>query len=162
MIYGGGGIGLMGEAARAAMAANGRVVGVIPERLTGREEASPFITDLRVVDTMRQRKHLMDSLADAFLILPGGIGTLEEFMEILTLRHLGYHDRPIVVLDPDSFWAPLHQQFEDMVAQGLASRDVRQLFTTATTVDEALSVIAELATPDQGKRSGDWDAALGM
>lgn len=159
MVYGGGGIGLMGEAARAAMRAGGQVVGVIPERLTGREEAEPDITELRVVTTMRQRKHQMDSLADAFLVLPGGIGTLEEFLEIITLRQLGYHDRPVVLLDPDGFWAPLRAQFDDMVAARLAAPTVTRLFTPAATVAAALDAIAAEAEPGGGQ--GDWDAALG-
>lgn len=159
MVYGGGGIGLMGEAARAAMQAGGQVIGVIPERLTGREEAETAITELRVVATMRQRKHLMDSLADAFLVLPGGIGTLEEFLEIITLRQLGYHSRPVILLDPMGFWAPLRHQFADMVAADLAPASVDDLYTPAPTVTAALDAIAVQARAAGGQ--GDWDAALG-
>lgn len=159
LVYGGGGIGLMGEVARAAMSGGADVIGVIPERLVGREDANPQITELHVVDTMRQRKHLMDSLADAFLILPGGLGTLEEFMEIITLRQLGYHDRPVVVLDPDGFWDPLLQLFDDMVAAQLAAAQIHRLYTRATTSATALDAIAELARP--ADNDADWDAALG-
>ena len=159
VVYGGGGIGLMGEVARAAMDSGGEVIGVIPERLTGREAASPDITELLVVDTMRQRKHLMDSMADAFLILPGGIGTLEEFLEVLTLRQLGYHDRPIVVLDPDAFWKPLSQLFHRMVEDELAPPRLHDLYVLATTPGEAVDSIARHATPGSG--TADWDAALG-
>jgi uncharacterized protein (TIGR00730 family) len=162
LVYGGGGIGLMGEAARAAMSAGGKVVGIIPERLLTREAASSDITELHVVDTMRQRKHLMDSLADTFLVLPGGIGTLEEFMEIITLRQLGYHDRPVVLLDPDQFWAPLLQQFDRMMAHGLADAGIHRLFTAVRDVDEALETIA--GTSRGSARADDpaeWDAALG-
>lgn len=138
VVYGGGGIGLMGEVARSAMAAGGEVIGVIPRLLTERERATPEITELHIVDTLRERKDLMDRLSNGFCILPGGIGTLEELMEILTLRQLGFHDRPIVVLDPDGFWDPLRSQLDAMVASGLAGNGVRSLAVTATDVSSAI------------------------
>ena len=159
LVYGGGGIGLMGEVARAAMDGGGHVVGVIPERLTERELASPDITELHVVDTMRQRKHLMDGLADAFLVLPGGIGTLEEFMEIITLRQLGYHDRPVVLLDPGGFWDPLLAQFRTMVDAQVAGPGILELFDRAGDAGQALDLLAAQARPGSGR--ADWDAALG-
>lgn len=164
LVYGGGGIGLMGETSRAAMAAGGEVLGVIPKRLMAREAAAPDISELEVVDTMRQRKQMMDERADAFLVLPGGIGTLEEFMEIITLRQLGYHDRPVALLDPGGFWGPLLAQFDEMVDAGLASASIRQLFATATEVDEALDALGDaLGGPDDAGTRGrrDWDAAFG-
>ena len=147
VVYGGGDIGLMGELSRAAMAAGGRVFGVIPRRLMSREVAAPDISELAIVDTMRQRKQLMDERADAFLVLPGGLGTLEEFMEIITLRHLGYHDRPVVLLDTDDFWAPLLQLFRDMVSAGMAAERVHRLFEVATNVDDALDLVAAALSP---------------
>ena len=162
LVYGGGGIGLMGEVAHAAMSAGGKVVGIIPERLLDREAASPDLSELHVVDTMRQRKHLMDSLADAFLVLPGGIGTLEEFMEIITLRQLGYHDRPVVLLDPDGFWTPLREQFDRMVTHGLARAGVRDLYAVTHDVDEALDTFVGTPRKAAGPRDpAEWDAALG-
>jgi uncharacterized protein (TIGR00730 family) len=159
LIYGGGGIGLMGEVASSAMAAGGHVTGVIPERLVGREEASPAITELHVVDTMRERKHMMDSAADAFLVLPGGIGTLEELMEILTLRQLGYHDRPIVLLDPQELWQPLIDLFDRMIAANLSTARVHELYVRVTSTAEAFSVIERHIEPVVEPE--DWDAALG-
>lgn len=162
LVYGGGGIGLMGEVSRAAMAGGGHVVGVIPTRLVAREAAAPDITELRVVDTMRERKRLMDELADAFLVLPGGIGTLEEFMEIITLRQLGYHDRAVILLDPDRFWEPLLEQFERMVDDGLATPGVTELFAVAETVPAAMAALSAAKPAQARDRQGDdWDAAFG-
>ncbi len=140
LVYGGGGIGLMGEVARAAMAGRAEVLGVIPARLTERELAWPEITELVVVDTMRERKARMDAEADAFVVLPGGIGTLEELVEILTLKQLGYHERPVVLLDPDGFWAPLVLLLEHMVAEGLAPGSLLRSFATAASPEEALEL----------------------
>lgn len=141
IVYGGGGIGLMGELARAAMAAGGEVIGVIPQLLTQRERATPDITELHIVDTLRERKDLMDRLSNGFCILPGGIGTLEELMEILTLRQLGFHDRPIVILDPDGFWDPLRGQLDAMVEAGLAGDGVRSLAVTIADIDAAIDAL---------------------
>ena len=107
LMYGGGNIGLMGEVARAALGAGGDVTGVIPHLLADREVALEDVTRLIRTDTMRERKALMDEGSDVFVVLPGGIGTLEEVVEILTLKQLGYHQRPIILLDPTGYWDPL-------------------------------------------------------
>jgi uncharacterized protein (TIGR00730 family) len=146
LVYGGGGIGLMGEAARAAMAAGGQVLGVIPHRLATREVALPEVTELVRTDTMRERKHRMDTESDAFVVLPGGIGTLEELVEIVTLKLLGYHDRPIVLLDPDGYWTPLLEQLRAMIAASLSPPELLELFEVAGSPEEAL---ADLAEPHQ-------------
>ena len=146
VVYGGGGVGLMGEVARAALAAGGRVTGIIPHLLDRRELALEGVTELIRTDTLRERKQLMDDRADAFVVLPGGPGTLEELMEILTLRQLGYHDRPIVLLDADGYWDPLLAQFARMEEEHLAHGPVAALLTTARTVDDAMAALrAELA-----------------
>jgi uncharacterized protein (TIGR00730 family) len=142
LVYGGGGIGLMGEVARAVLRAGGDVLGVIPHRLATREVALPEVTELVLTDTMRERKHRMDAESDAFVVLPGGIGTLEELVEILTLKQLGYHHRPIVVLDAEGFWAPLLAQLDRMVDAWLAAPSVLDLFSGVRDVPAALDAIA--------------------
>ena len=107
MVYGGGNVGLMGATADAAMAAGAEVVGVIPERLLNREVGHRGLSELHVVQTMHERKKLMAELADAFVALPGGIGTFEELFEVWTWRHLGYHDQPIGLLNIEGFYDPL-------------------------------------------------------
>lgn len=138
LVYGGGGIGLMGEVARGALDGGGEVLGVIPHRLATREVALPTVTELIRTDTLRERKHHMDEASDAFVILPGGIGTLEELVEILTLKQLGYHDRPIVLLDPQGYWRPLRAQLDAMVEHRLSAPSMLSLFEVATDPDDAL------------------------
>ena len=104
LVYGGGCNGLMGTLAQATLSAGGRVVGVIPKALVEKEWANRQCTELHVVDTMHERKRLMAERADAFLALPGGIGTFEEFFEIWTWRQLGYHDKPVGLLNTDGYY----------------------------------------------------------
>jgi cytokinin riboside 5'-monophosphate phosphoribohydrolase len=142
LVYGGGGVGLMGEVARGALGAGGEVLGVIPHRLATREIALDAVTELLRTETMRERKHHMDEASDAFVVLPGGIGTLEELVEILTLKQLGYHDRPIVLLDPLGYWKPLRAQLDLMVEHGLSTPSMLTLFDVAHDPEEALDLIA--------------------
>lgn len=141
MVYGGGGVGLMGVTATAALQAGASVTGVIPHLLADRELALHDVTELIRTATMRERKQIMDDRSDAFLILPGGIGTLEELIEMVSLRQLGYHDRPIVVLDADGYWAPLRMQLEVMEKHGMLHVPMRRLWSYAGTVDEALDAL---------------------
>ena len=143
LMYGGGNIGLMGEVARAALAAGGHVTGVIPHLLADREVALEDVTELVRTDTMRERKAAMDEGSDAFVVLPGGIGTLEEVVEILTLKQLGYHDRPIVVLDPTGYWSPLITLLESMVEEGLAQPELLRLLVYVSSVPEALRAVGD-------------------
>ena len=141
-MYGGGNIGLMGEVARTVLAGGGRVTGVIPHLLAEREVALEDVTNLVRTETMRERKALMDEGSDAFVVLPGGIGTLEELVEIITLKQLGYHHRVIVLLDPTSYWEPLLVLLRRMVEEGLATADVLDLIVSVATVQEALDAVA--------------------
>ena len=141
MVYGGGAVGLMGVTARAALAGGARVTGVIPDKLVDREVALHDVTELIRTSTMRERKQLMDDRSDAFLILPGGIGTLEELVEMVSLRQLGYHDRPIVVLDADGFWAPLREQLAHMDVHRMLHQPMDLLWTYTHTVDAALDAL---------------------
>lgn len=140
LVYGGGDIGLMGEVAHAALAAGGPVTGVIPRKLVGRELALREVDELLVTESMRERQRLMDERSDAFVALPGGLGTLTELLEILTLRQLGYHDRPVVLLDPDGFWQPLRDMLDAAVARGLAGPEYQALMASADSVEAALEL----------------------
>jgi len=118
LVYGGGHVGLMGVIADAVLAGGGRVVGVIPEKLAERELAHQELTELIVLPTMHERKAKMASLADAFVALPGGLGTLDELFEIWTWAQLGFHDKPIGLLNVRGFFAPLLALTEQMVREG--------------------------------------------
>jgi uncharacterized protein (TIGR00730 family) len=126
VVYGGGSNGLMGVLADAALAAGGSVTGVIPRFLDDREVAHKGVTDLRVVETMHERKMLMAELADAFLVLPGGIGTLEELFEMLSWSQLGLHRKPIALLDTDGFYRPLVALLDHMTTESFISVDRRR------------------------------------
>jgi uncharacterized protein (TIGR00730 family) len=141
LVYGGAHRGLMGVLADAALAAGGRVVGVIPQALVELEVAHGGLTELHVVETMHQRKAMMFDLADAFVVAPGGLGTLEEAFETLTGIQLGYHRKPIVFLDVDEFWPPLEAFLDHAVRAGVLKPEVRSLFRTASSAAAALDVL---------------------
>ena len=130
LVYGGGRSGLMGVVADAALAAGGRVIGVIPQALVDREQAHRGCTELHVVDTMHERKRRMAERADAFLALPGGIGTMEEFFEIWTWRQLGYHGKPVGLLNVDGYYDALLQFLQTGVRAGFM--DDAQMASVAT------------------------------
>ena len=127
LVYGGGGVGLMGVLANAALKAGGKVVGVIPRFLLQREAGHPALTETVVVETMHERKLEMFERSDAIVVLPGGIGTLEEFFEVLSWRTLGLHTKPIVIVDQGGYWQPLAALLRVFVEGGFAER------TTSTT-----------------------------
>jgi len=142
LIYGGAHRGLMGTLADAVLEAGGRAIGVIPQSLVEREIAHRGLTELHVVETMHQRKAMMFSLADAFVVAPGGLGTLEEAFEQLTGIQLGYHNKPIVFLDVDRFWQPMAAFLDHAVAAGVLKPEVRSLFHTASSASAALDALA--------------------
>ena len=127
LVYGGGGIGLMGEAARAAMAGGGRVIGVIPQSLMREEVAQQGLAEMHVVDTLHTRKALMHQLSDAIIALPGSIGTLDELFETITWRELGVHDKPIFLLDSTGYWQPFLALLAHLDTQGFAPPDLAGL-----------------------------------
>ncbi len=141
LVYGGGKTGLMGMVARAAKSAGGRVVGVIPEFMKARELAFDEADELVTVVTMRERKLLMEARADAFVTLPGGWGTLEEIMEILTLRQLDIVKKPCVFLNQDGFYDPLLQLFERMLAEKFFKPSNMELYRVAVTVPDVFAQI---------------------
>jgi uncharacterized protein (TIGR00730 family) len=139
VVYGGGSVGLMGTLADAALGAGGRVIGVIPEQLVASEGAHAGLTELHVVDSMAARKALMAELSDGFLALPGGIGTLEELIEVFSWRKLGIHDKPCGLLDVDGFYEPLGGFLDSFVREGFLSAAGRALLIVATDPAELLS-----------------------
>jgi uncharacterized protein (TIGR00730 family) len=141
LVYGGAHRGLMGVLADATLAAGGRVVGVIPQALVDYEVAHTGLTELHVVQTMHQRKAMMFELADAFIVAPGGLGTLEEAFEQLTGIQLGYHNKPIVFLDVDGFWRPLEAFLDHAVSTNMLRPEVRVLFRTAASAPVALDAL---------------------
>lgn len=128
LVYGAGNIGLMGVLAEAALTSGGEVVGVIPQKLVDRELAHQGITELHVVATMHERKAKMHDLCDAYIALPGGIGTLEEFFEAVTWRQLGYHDKPIALLNVGGYYNGIDDFFATMQRDGFLHSDHRDLF----------------------------------
>ena len=142
LVSGGGSVGMMGAVARAVRAGGGRTLGVIPQALLDLEVADHDAHELLVTAAMRQRKGLMDSRADAFLTLPGGIGTLEELLEIWVARSLGMHDKPLVVLDPHGVLAPLRDHVEALVVSGFVRPAAAAHVTWTSTVSEAFEALA--------------------
>ena len=129
LVYGGGRVGLMGVIADAVLAAGGRVTGIIPGALRDAELAHHGASELVVTAGMHDRKRLMAERADAFAVLPGGIGTLDEAFEILTWRHLGLHAKPIFLVDVAGYWRPLRDLFDNLAAQGFVAPVVPRLLT---------------------------------
>jgi uncharacterized protein (TIGR00730 family) len=137
----------MGEVARAALAAGAHVTGVIPHRLARPEIAFDGVTELIRTETMRERKQIMDERSDAIVVLPGGIGTLEELVEILTLKQLGYHDRAIVVLDSAGYWDPLLAQLKRMIAEGMAYPSLAGLWQVTIDVEGTIEALRTYRPP---------------
>jgi len=147
LVYGGGSIGLMGVVADAVLGAGGEVVGVIPRALATKEIAHQGLADLRVVETMHERKATMAALADGFVALPGGLGTLEELLEVLTWTQLGLHAKPAGVLNVDGYFDPLLTVLERAVAERFMPADHRALLLAADAPDALLDAMARWAPP---------------
>lgn len=147
LVSGGATVSCMGAVTSAARAAGGRTVGVIPQVLVDIEVADSGSDELIVTADMRERKGVMDARSDAFLVLPGGIGTLEELFEIWTARVLGIHDRPLVILDPWGLYDPLRQLVSGMHAEGFTRADVFDAISWTSTVEEALRHLEARAQP---------------
>jgi uncharacterized protein (TIGR00730 family) len=141
LVYGGAHRGLMGVLADAALASGGHVIGVIPRSLVELEVAHRGLSELHVVETMHARKALMFSLADAFVVAPGGFGTLEEAFETLTGVQLGYHAKPLTFLDIDGFWAPLAAFLDHAVDSCVLRAEIRALFRTAASAGAAIDAV---------------------
>ena len=147
LIYGAGGIGLMTEVADAVLAANGHVVGVIPNHLALNEEQHGGLSETILVDSMHQRKEIMFKRADAFAVLPGGLGTLDEFFEILTWRQIGLHRKLVVLLESGGYWAPLRALLDALVAEGFAPPSAHGLYHVAESVAELFDILEVAPAP---------------
>lgn len=146
LVYGGAHVGLMGILADAVLAASGEVVGVIPQQLADREVAHRGLTELHVVRSMHERKHMMAELADAFVALPGGYGTLDELCEVLGWAQLEIHEKPIILLDAANYWQPLFVMLDRAVEEGFLKAEHRQDAMRAASVTDVFRLL-------QGKRS---------
>ena len=153
LVWGGGDIGLMGALARAAQQQGGKVIGVIPESMADREIAYRQADELIVTADMRQRKQIMEQRAGAFIALPGGFGTLEELLEIVTLRLLGYHDKPVVLINADGFYDGLLAFIDHLYAQRFAREKQRKHLLISQSVDGAMSLIEDAYPRVENKRS---------
>ena len=147
LVFGGGANGLMGAAARGAHELGGEIIGVIPEFF--REMNSNVFascTELIYTDSMRSRKQKMEDLSEAFVVTPGGIGTFEEFFEILTLKQLGRHDKPIVIFNMCGYYDPMRAMMEASIAQGFMKESCRELYLFAETAEQAMDYIEDYAS----------------
>jgi uncharacterized protein (TIGR00730 family) len=143
LVYGGASIGLMGAVADAALAGGAEVIGVLPEILAGSEIAHRGLTRLEMVPTMHERKARMVKLADAFLMLPGGYGTLDEMMEIVTWKQLRLHAKPCLLINTAGYWGPLLAFLDRAVEAGFLKADNRQLLEVVQTADDAVARVTE-------------------
>ncbi len=142
LVYGGGRVGLMGLAADATLAAGGEVIGIIPGHIQELEVEHTGLTELHVVDSMHTRKRMMFDRSDAFVVLPGGLGTLDETFEVITWKQLGLHDKPIIVVDADGYWRPMLDMLEHMIGAGFARPEHRALFRVVDEVDAVFDALA--------------------
>ncbi len=141
LVYGGGCVGLMGIVADAVLSAGGEAIGIIPQYLVDREVAHRGLTGLQIVDTMHQRKYLMAELADAFVALPGGYGTLDELCEVLGWAQLGLHEKPVILLDTEEYWQSLFAMLDHAVVEGFLKPENRSNALRASCVAEVLTIL---------------------
>jgi hypothetical protein len=141
LVFGGGRVGLMGVLADAVLTAGGRVVGIIPERLRNAELAHRGVSELVITGSMHDRKRVMAERADAFAVLPGGIGTLDETFEILTWRQLGLHNKPIFLIDVAGYWQPLRDLFDHLARHGFTAPLVPRLLEIVPSVAELMNTL---------------------
>ncbi len=147
LVYGAGNIGIMGEVADAVSKSGGKITGIIPDFLdeleVGRKESDKFI----VTKSMHERKALMFEASDAFVTLPGGLGSLDETFEILTWRQLGLHDKPIIILDVNGYWEPLSALIDSVVSKGFAAETIKDLYTVVDSVESVFEVLSKADEP---------------
>src|SRR5579875_125557 len=148
LVYGGGRIGLMGAVADAVLAGGGAVLGIIPDFLQRREVAHSGPVELVITDTMHDRKRRMFEAADAFVTMPGGLGTFDETIEIITWRQLGLHDKPVLICNVAGSATALVAAFEDAIARGFAAAECRHLYEVIDGVPALLDRLHELRTPE--------------
>jgi uncharacterized protein (TIGR00730 family) len=154
LVYGGSSLGLMGALADEVIGAGGKVIGVIPKALENRESAHRGLTELRIVNTMHEREQLLFDLADAFVAFPGGFGTLEEIIEMLTWKQLGIHNKPIIIANLGGYFSPLLAQFDLAIRKKYARSEDRILYAVAESASEILTFLE--GAPVMDRKPGDW------
>jgi uncharacterized protein (TIGR00730 family) len=154
LVYGGSSLGMMGVLADEVIAAGGKVIGVIPEALVGREAAHKQVTELKVVHTMHDRDQTMFDLGDAFVAFPGGFGTLDQLLEMITWKQLGIHGKPVVIANIGGYYNPLIQQFENAIRLGYAKPEHRILYGIAENTKAILTFLEGAQV--LSRRLGDW------
>ena len=154
IVYGGTNVGLMHASALATKQAGGRVIGVIPELIQSKGIASDYADELIVTEDMKERKEVIREKSDAFIALPGSFGTLEEIMEVITLKQLGYHSKAIVFVDVDGFYSALKAQFDMQYQENFANESFRQMYVFVNDAKEALDYINSYVETDQVAK---WD-----
>ncbi|WP_096202982.1 TIGR00730 family Rossman fold protein [Bacillus sp. FJAT-45350] len=140
LVYGGGSAGLMGAVADACYKAGGTVIGVIPKILVKKEVVHPTLSDIRIVNTMHERKAMMYELSDGFIALPGGIGTIEEFFEVLTWNAIGEHQKPCALLNIDHYYDPFISLFDHMVEEAFLGEEIRDLVLVEEKPDRVIEL----------------------
>ncbi len=158
LVYGGGNLGLMGEVARATLKAGGRATGIIPAFLSEREQMLRDVDELIVTEDMHQRKMLMFQKSDAFVALPGGIGTLEELVEQLTWSQLGQHQKPVIIANIDGFWTPFLRLLEHMRTDQFIRQDLEVNFTVVDRAEDIVS--AAIAAASRKRPSPEAEKAM--
>ncbi len=144
IVFGGGGIGLMGAVADAALENGGEVIGVIPEKLMAREVGHKGLTEMHVVKTMHERKAMMAMLSEGFVALPGGIGTIEEIIEVFTWHQIGYHNKPCAFLNTNGYYDKLFQFMDHAVSEGFLSASQRNELIIANSPDELMAKLQSI------------------
>jgi uncharacterized protein (TIGR00730 family) len=150
IVYGGGHVGLMGIVADSALKAGGIVIGIIPEHIRAQEVQHMGLTELLVVPDMHTRKRMMVERSDAFVILPGGLGTLDEAFEILTWKKLKLHNKPVILLNQNGYWDTMIALIDNTISEGFSQPLDRALFQVATSVEEVFALLEEPRAPDIG------------
>ena len=149
LVYGGGKLGLMGAVADGMLAANGKVTGIIPKFLDNVEVGHQGVTDLHIIDSMHERKAMMYDAADAFIILPGGLGTLDETMEIITWRQLGLHQKPIIIVNLNGYWDSMLIMFQNIIDQGFMHHGHTGHFDQVEDLDSLMDKLDFLSGSEQ-------------
>ena len=147
-VFGGGCVGLMGEAANSAKRCGSKIYGVIPEKLNQHKICYEECDKLIITKNMRDRKQIMDELSDAFIALPGGFGTLEEISEMITGKQLGFHKKPLVIFDVNNFYAPLFEFFNNMYEEKFAKESYKTLYYITSSPEDALKYLEEYMPSD--------------
>ncbi|MES0879316.1 TIGR00730 family Rossman fold protein [Roseibium sp. SCP14] len=156
LVYGGGSVGLMGTVANSALESGGDVTGIIPHFLEKREVMLDTLEDLVVTKDMHERKHLMFQKSDAFIALPGGIGTLEEAVEMMTWAQLGQHKKPVLLANIHGFWSPLLELFDHMRAQGYIRPETEVPYLVANQIEDILPMLSQAVSGASPKPPGDF------